>query len=426
MRRGAPLTLLSVLIWAGTAAAEVVPLADLEARALESRTDLRASRADVDEAQAGVEAANSAYYPVVTAAIEATATPGGELVTVDRDGTELVVSGTRTISEGGAFIPRPRVTMGASARGLLYDFGRTASTIRAAESRAEAASALVRSESREIREQVRATYLNWIAAHTIAREAAAAARAAEGRRQRVEGLIAEGARPAADKAEAVAAEAAAKLGAVRAEGALERSRRDLADAVGAALPPGAEPDLTMLEKPPGDASEGVSAVAEALERQRAAALATADRFENRHRPVLSAGIQVGVRAQQTSVFPAYEAGVQMAVPLWDGGAEAAQAAAARAQAEAYGARAAAARAQIERAEAASREAFLRAENEIELATTLVNAAESRLRLAEDRYEQGAGSLEAIADARGSLLDARTELVQAQLHRAAVRLGVPAP
>jgi outer membrane protein TolC len=423
MRRGAV-----ILVWLAVrpALADVVGLSDLEQQTLKARPEPRAAKIESLQAEAAVAGARAAYYPQVNALADGTVAPGGELIEITQDGHTFKVSGTRDISEPGSLLPIPRVTVGVQAKALLYDFGRTAAEVRSAEAKVSAAAARSEAASHELRLQVRGAYLRWIAVFSAAREAAAAARAAEARRARVEALITEGARPAADRAEAVAAEATARLQAIRAEGALERARRDLSDVVGAPLAPNAEPDMSLLETPAAPAEGNGGSALTALAAQQASAVATAERYDIQHRPLLTAAAQAGVREQDANVFPVYEFGVQLSIPLFDGGSQEARAAVARAEAEGYAVRMEALHAQGERAEAASREASARAEQEIEAAQALVTAAENRLKLAEERYEQGAGSLETIAETRGALLEARGELVQARLHRAAVKLGVASP
>jgi outer membrane protein TolC len=225
----------------------------------------------------------------------------------------------------------------------VFDFGRTASRIRAVEHRARSA----RTEERALREDVvrsaREAYLAWTVAY--ARVALAERHQEDGRKRAamVAGAIAEGGRPRADLNAARQDEVALEMEVAGARAGLDHARGALEQVAGATWSDSAVPDLGLLETPAiGDSIDARLASA-ALEQKADAATAVAESFAHEHAPFVSTSAEAGVRGQATSMFPAYRVGITVTVPLWDGGLASAQAQSARAQAESLRSEAVAAR-----------------------------------------------------------------------------------
>ncbi|HWP06236.1 MAG TPA: TolC family protein, partial [Polyangiaceae bacterium] len=194
--------LFSVLCVAASAHAEPVRLEELEQRAVQNRASLVAARSRVDMAEARVDVAKVPYYPTLSATAELDAAPGGRLIKVQdvssTDPTPYTVSGSRTITEQGAFIPRFRYagTMAFSSR--LYDFGRTAASVRAARADRDASAAGVSAERRSVVVEVRAAYLGWLLAFGTRQILAESAADSAALRASVEAHVAAGQRPGAE------------------------------------------------------------------------------------------------------------------------------------------------------------------------------------------------------------------------------------
>lgn len=404
------------------AGAEVVPLEALEARALGERPALEARRQRTRRARAALEIAESASRPSLGLGLDASVAPGGTLAEVeDVDGDRYLVSGSQALGDGGAFDPNFRYGATLRLDATIADFGRTAAATRAARAERSAARAEEQATRAEIVARVRSSYLAWIAAHELVSVAEQTAAAAAARRARVETLVEEGARPESDRAPIRSDEALARLELARAQGRLRQARLVLEEAVGAPLPGAAEPDRTILTRAPAERPPPAEPAVLVLQRQREAARQNARAAERQASPVLSGRAEAGVYGQFDSLFPAYRVGLSLAVPLWDGGRQAAQASALRASAAELDARARDVQAARDAADERARADVESAEARLTIAGELVEACETRLRQAEERYDLGAGSIEAIAEARTTLLRARSEVVLARVDRAAALL-----
>jgi outer membrane protein TolC len=419
-----------VLAWPRDAAAQVVvKLGDLEALALKSRPALDAGAAHTRAAQADIDHAASAYYPTLGLEAQSSIGPGRQLIKVedlDHPGNEYLVQGARTLGDGAsAFAPRFRNDVGLELKGNLYDFGRTSAALNA--SRAARASAQAQEEAarRLIVVNVRGAYLAWLGASELFAIAQQASDEAEQRRAHVEALIGEGARPSADLTPARADAMLAKLELERANSDLRAARLGVEQAVGSPLPAQGEPDRALLEAPALSAAPADDPALRALQLQQQAAREAARAEDNADNPLLSGVASAGVHSQDTSLFPSYAVGVNLAWPLWDGGKSEAAAGAARARADELGARM---REQTEAKQAERDRAQLDTENaaaRIATAQALLQIAAQRVREAEEAYDLGAATLDQVGQARALARRAKTEIVLAQLARADAALRLSA-
>jgi outer membrane protein TolC len=442
-RLGGALGLLVSMLPAA-AAAQVVTLREVEQRALRSRTLDASYTARQESAEADIRQAASARYPQVALKAETTLSPGRTLVDVcarqdvSTEGTgenlrvictqePYRVQGARTLGDDGAWAVQPRHALDITANAPIYDFGRTKASIEAGKAGHAAVLAERAAEEEQLVRSVRAAYLAWLGAHEVALVSEAAARDAEERHARVAALVEQGVRPGVDLAPAQSDALLTKLEVSQARSDLQNARLTLEETIGEALPDGAEPERALLEDVHQISKTGAQQdpAEQALERQRAAALALARSYQLQRRPQLGAALSAGLRVQhsrgETDAFPFYGAGVTLAVPLYDGGLSMASAAGARAQAdqigaelEAHGARREQAR---RRAELESRQAL----ESLAIAQQLLELSQKRLEAAQQGYELGANGIDAIADARSLMRRAQSEVLVAKVAHAQARM-----
>lgn len=414
-----------------------ITLEALEQQALASRPTLAAQQARIRRAAAEVERRGSADNPTVALGSEATLSPGGTLERVagtDLDpANEILVQGIRAIGDRHAFAAQGRYGATLDMSMNLYDFGRTALAVEAARAEQAAADADDRATRREILDDVRAAYLAWLGASEVALISEQAVTDAQARRTFVADLVAEGLKPAADISPVASEETLARLEASRARADVQRARIMLEAAVGAGLPPGAEPDRRALlaippsGNAPGTFEQTADAAVDALEHQRDAARASASMYERQHAPVIGADAQVGIRAQNpiaggglSGAFPVYRVGVSVRVPLWDGGSARASANVARAQADEFAARSRElAEARLSERRQAEAQATA-AEEQLRIARDLFALSDDRVREATERYAEAGGRVEAIAEAHAVRRRASTEIVLAEISAARAR------
>jgi outer membrane protein TolC len=426
----AALVLVVLLAASRSARAEVVPMADLEAHALRARPSLEASDARIVAAKARIDLARSAYSPTVSLLGEASIAPGTQLVEINETavvngGSNYLIGASRKLGDPGAFNPFPRYGVTLDIRGNLYDFGRTGAAVEAARAQQRAFQAEAKQSAREIVRDVRVAYVRWATAHALWSIARDAANAAEARSAHTSAAIEEGARPSADRIASRTEAAFSRLELERSSATLETARLDLGFVSVVDLPADAEPDpnvLTAGASPPATDRAPDPALL-TLKEQRNAAQASARVHDHAFAPILGAQAQTGLQGQGTYLFPAYRVGLNISVPLWDGGADAA----ARAQAEARAAELAAQAADYtqsrdhQRARSAAVQA--QAARRIDLAHELLELTRARLAQLDEGYPLGAATLQELADARASVQRANTELVLAQAMRAEALLGV---
>lgn len=529
--------------WCSVARADVVKLADLEARAVSQRPEIAAGAARIRAAGAEIAAAESTYYPQVSASLDGNLAPGRALIPFKQGGKDYLIAGSQTLSEGGAFRPRPRYGATVGARGTLYDFGRTRSALDAATARQRATEADANARVQVIVLEVRAAYLRWSVAQELwllSKQAEAEARA---RTDRVAGLIAEGAAPPSAATAASAQLNAAASESERAELELETARlelgylsaRDLgpdtlpepsllavgpqpsaanlggssapqgvavgsialridqaasahvpetsgelaakdaqpaaaggAPSVPSGPPTSAAPALTppvtpfaatpsaatpparaspaaaspaatvpgQVANPPGSAAPSgglppsaakaaadVNPQLQALETAREAAGAARRAQGRLSRPALGYRLSAGVEGQDEHFFPIFGVGIDLTVPLWDGGAtSAAEAGARAAEAELS--------AQLDAARARDKHEQARRNLQIEHANKLLALAENAVALAEMRLQQvlegptlATAEQQALAAAETERTKARADLVRAKAARVQLRLGL---
>jgi outer membrane protein TolC len=407
---------LAAMLAPAGAAAEVVTLQALEELALQNQARWEAMEARSAQAGAEVDAARAGKMPTFWMNISGVVAPGSDIEKVRTiDGREVNVRASPTVRESTAFRPNVRYEGTIDLRAPLYD-GPTRAAIKAAEAYRAAAQASSGASRETVLAMVRASYLDWMASHLVHGLAAASAEDAKAHGERIAARVADGDRPGSEldaaryeelQTELVAAEALAKAVA---------AKRLLESAVGTELSPEAEPDTQLLEIDSENLGSNAEWEVEALERQRDAAHQEARMYRKGRAPVLAVVGQTGFAGINEQVFPMYRLGLNLAVPLWDGGRAVAMAHAADAQATELDARARDAR--IAR-NGDQQQALLdrqHAEGQLAIANNLVSVSEKRAGQAQTRYDLGAGDLDALANARAALRDAQSRRVQIQVAR----------
>lgn len=399
------------------ASAEVVTLKELEELALQNQARWEAVEATATQASAEVRAARAGLKPSFWMNVLSVVAPGSDIERVATVDDRVVnVRASPTVNERTAFRPNIRYEGTIDMRIPLYD-GQNRASIRAAEAYQAAAQASSSASRETVLAMVRTAYLDWLATHLDHDFATTSAAEAKAQRERTEARVDDGDRPRSEldvaryqelEAELFASDAAARLGA---------AKRRLESAVGIDLSPDAEPDTGLLAIDSASDTGEREWELEALELQRKAAQQEADMHRKSRVPVLAVIGQTGLAGINDDVFPMYRVGVNLAVPLWDGGRAVSLAQAADARAGELDALTR--DAQLERNDARKQALADRehAEEQLVLAERLVAVSEKRVDQAQTAYELGAGDLEALADSRAALREAQSRRVQIRVGRA---------
>jgi outer membrane protein len=424
------LVALVLALKAAPAHSEVLRLDDVERRALKAHPQLQAQDSRIRRARAQEELARSSARPNIAARVDGTLAPGGDLITITSGDVAYLVQGSRTIDDPRAFVPQFRYSAGIGATATLYDFGRTGLQIDAAKAQVRAESSSVEQVKLKVVLDVRDAYASWLQAEESARIAAEQLERLKEWRTKIDQLIKEGARPSSDAALARYEEQRAELAALRARSARDLALVTLEAAAQTDLPDDASADSALLEQSdqPGAARAAErQAPSAALERQRQAALLGARALDKSHVPVLSGSAEVGVRGQESDIFPVYRVSVGLTVPIWDGGEQSARAAMARADAEELSARLAQARRAESDQERLARTQAEQSEQALKLALQVQASAQTLLDQAVERYQLGSGGIEPVLDAQHTLADAELDVLGARLARLQATLKLrPAP
>jgi outer membrane protein TolC len=416
-RIAAVVAVLVVMLAHERASAEVVTLQELEEQALENQARWEAVEATTTQADAELRAARARKMPSFWMNVMSVIAPGSAIERVlTTDGREVNVQASPTVRETGAFRPNVRYEGTIDMRAPLYD-GQTRASLKAAEAYRAAALASAGASRETVLAMVRAAYLDWLATHLDHGFASSAASEAKAQRARTASRVEDGDRPPAELDTAHYQELQAELAASDAASRLDTARRLLESAVGAELPPGAEPDTTLLSVDSRASGAERKWEIERLELRRDAARQEARMYRKTRVPVLALIGQTGLAGINERVFPMYRLGLNLSVPLWDGGRAISLAHAADARAIELDALSRDAR--LERQDEKERAVIERknAEAQLMIADSLVAVSEKRVDQAETSYDLGAGDLEAVADARAALRDAQARRVQIQVARA---------
>ena len=416
-RVSAVVAVLVAMLAPESASAEVVTLEDLEERALANRARWEAVEAATTQAEAEVKAARARKMPTFWMNVMGVVAPGSNIERVPTtDGREVNVRASPTVSERDAFRPNVRYEGIIDMRAPLYD-GQTRASLKAAKAYRAAAMANADASRETVLAMVRAAYLDWLATHLDHGFAMAEMAEAQKELAQTSSRVADGERPPAELDTARYQELQAELIASDASSRLDAARRLLESAVGEELAPEAEPDTALLALPSEVSAAERTSQIEALELRSDAARQEAEMYRKTRVPVLAVIGQTGLAGVNERVFPMYRLGLNLSVPLWDGGRAVSMAHAADARAIELDALAQDARRErVDRREQALLERA-NAEARLVIADDLVTVSEKRVDQARTSYALGAGDLEDVADARAALREAHSRRVQIQVARA---------
>lgn len=418
-------TLSCALVTSAPARADVLTLAEAEARAIAHDPSVDQADARLAGASAHARTVRASMLPMISADLGASFASGMQLVrTQDSAGRSTWVSGSRTIGETGAFQPFVRYNAGVRIDALQYDFGRTAVRVAGARADARAVEAELEAARETIRERTRAAYLAWLAAHAQRALVELAVLAAEARAAYVDEAASAGARAGADRDVVAYDLLRLRLERTRALAAEDDARYALSALVGSPIEEQTVPDETLLDAfEPATANGSGDASMRALELRREAVAAALRLRRRRHSPVLSGTLRLGISGQNDIFFPTYQAQLLLTVPLWDprNGDSVRDEALAR-MSELESQHHALLDAIASEEERVARARAL-ADEEIRLAEQMQTLAERAALAAEERYRTASSSIELVFAARDRLLDAQTQLLAARLDRVLARWRV---
>jgi len=305
----------------------------------------------------------------------------------------------------------------------LYDGGGARGSIAAAEARAGAAGARTEGVEQAVAARTLQAYLRVLGLDAVLAAADRRIEAVTAESRRVGELLEVGRAPEVDLFRAEAALAAARADRVRVSTALETAERDLARLVGADPSETAARSLQPValagparEPPPREELEArveeTPAVAGARDAL-AAAEAAAEVARGTRRPRLALVGDVKEYGSSAGHFETeWNAGLQVAVPVFRGGALSARAAQAEAARDAAAERLRLARLEAHRDLDRALASLAEARARVEALTEAVTQYQEVVRVEALRLEAGAGVQADYLDAEAALLDARAALVEA--------------
>lgn len=382
-------------LWAQTAPARILTLAQAEATALAQQPRMLAAQQRARAAAERIHAARSSYFPTV--GFNATG------VRVADPGTAIAAGNITTSSVSDRF------AYGGNLAQLVTDFGRTSALVGQARDQAAAQKDLATLTRAQVRLNVREAYYQALGAEAVLR----AAQAAEANRKLVARQLSELARSelrsTLDVQFADVLVNQADLAVVRAQSLVAQSRAHLATAMGLDQPVAAalveqSPSGEMLPAVPDDLlrrAQAERADLQAAEARENAArhLQTADRRLSL--PTLNVLAAAGqIPFHDSTLHDNYAAaGFNLSVPIFNGGlfnAERNEAAhEANASAQDTKQLRLEVNEQVRDAWTSASEAF----QSIAVTARLVAASKEALRLAQDRYQAGLGSIVELNEAQ---------------------------
>ena len=321
-------------------------------------------------------------------------------------------------------------SFGARLSQLVWDFGQSTGRFAAARASAEAQRQAERAAEIQVLLGVRTAYFAARAAKDLVAVSRENLQNQEAHLRQVEGFVEVGTRPEIDLAQARTDRANAQVQVINAENGYEVAKAQLNLAMGVEGP--TSYDVADETLPALDVEEGLTddLLGEALrERPDVASLrsqlraqeSTVASVEGGYLPSL--GLTTGVSDSGPTPGRTYwnwDAGATLTWNLFQGGLTRAQAQEARANLDGLGAQEAALRQQVRLEVEQSRLAVRAARAALEAAGEALANARERLRLADGRYQTGAGSAIELGDAQVAVTSAGAQRVQAQYSLSSAR------
>jgi outer membrane protein len=407
-------------------APRVFKLSDAEHLALASQPQLLVARAQTRAAEAGVELTRSPLLPQVTATGQYTRQTGNF---VPRPG---VIPGTNVTAAASTSLTKSYDfwNVGVTATQLIYDFGQTFEKYRASQATANAERSTERATQFQILVGVRSAYFAARANKDLVAVARETLSAQEKHLGQVQGFVQVGTQPLIALAQQRAAVANAKVQFVNAQNNYETAKAQLNQAVG--LQGGTDYDMgdEMLDPVPDEDQsletlvlKGVAARPEmmSLASAQQAQQATLSAAKGGYGPAFSATAGfTGAGVALDGLVPNWSAALLLTWPIFQGGLTTAQVHQAEAVLSGIDAQKALELLQIQLQIDSARLAVRAAKAAISAAQDATESAHEQLRLAEQRYATGVGSIIELNDAQVTYTAAAAQLVQARYGLASAR------
>ena len=418
----------------------VLHLGDAEDLALKNQPTLRQSHAQTEAADARVEETRAPGLPQLTGVASyqrlRSASFGGRATT----GTTTSVGGAST---GGTSVGSTSISasnssgvdifqFGLSFSQIIVDFGQVYNKTRAAKRAASSFEATEKVVARTAIQNVRRFYFAARAQKALVRVATETVTNLQRHLDQIQGFVRVGTRPEIDLAQAKTDLANGRLSLITAENAYSIGKAQLALAVGDTTLQGRSFDITDDELAPIDGEDApVPQLTQKAIQSRPELLAyerTIDSYDlvarankGAYAPTISAtgsasesGISLG------SLGPAWNVGVSLAWPIFQGGITRGTIREAQANASAARAQLDAEKLQIGLEVEQAEIALVAAKASRAVADDVLFNANERLRLAEGRYAAGVGSVIELGDAQLALTNAAAQIIQTQFQLSSAR------
>jgi outer membrane protein len=361
-------------------------LTDAEARALKNEPRLLAEQFRAQAANKRVTGSRSGYFPQVF----------GNLTAVDANGDSAVAAGALTTSSIST-----RAAGGASLVQMITDFGHTSNLVQSARLQANAAGQDEESTRQSVLMQVREAYFAAQGAESIRKTAQAVLEFRRVTLRQLTALAQSQLRSTLDVQFAQVMVSEAELAVVRADSNVQKAQAQLAASMGEE----GNTNYTLADEPlpaspdPDPSSYLDEAIAnrpdlKALRLQSESATHEARAERDLNYPTVNALAAGGeIPIHDSTIHHDYGAvGININVPIFNGGLYTARAAEAKLEAKAAGKDASLREVEIVRdvrmAWADARDAYL----QIDVTQRLVDEADVAMRLAQARYDAGLGSI----------------------------------
>ncbi len=409
-----------------TSTARIFKLSDAERLALASQPQLLVARAQIRAAEAGVEQARSPLLPQVIATGQYTRQTGNF---VPRPGAipSPNVSPTSSTSLTKSY---DFWNFGVTATQLIYDFGQTFEKYRASQETANAQRATERATQFQILVSVRSAYFTARANKDLVDVARETLRAQEKHLGQVQGFVQVGTQPPIALAQQRAAVANAKVQLVSVQNNYETAKAQLNQAAGVQGGTDYEVGDETLDAVPDEDQSLESLVLKAvaarpemmsLGNAQQAQQATLSAAKGGYGPAFSAAAGfTGAGGALDGLVPNWSAALLLTWPIFQGGLTTGQIHQAEAVLSSIDAQKALELLQIQLQTDSARLAVRAAKTAICAAQDAVESAREQLRLAEQRYATGVGSIIELNDAQVTYTSAAAQLVQARYGLASAR------
>lgn len=426
----------------------VLTLQQLERFAVTQQPQILIARSQIDSAAGTVEQARAGFLPQITAigeysygnsvrptSLQTTTTTAGSSSSSSTTTTGTSSSSQSTGATSGASTitltsPTGFWDFGLSATQLIYDFGQTPGRYRSASETLDSQRFAEKTTLLQVLLSVRSAYFTARADKDLVAVAVETLQDQETHLTQVQGMVQVGTQPQIALAQQRAAVANAEVQLITARNNYETAKAQLNQAVG--LREGTDYDVGDEIIPPVDDEEQPleTLVAKALSarpeiatllKQRQAQEATISATKGAYGPTLSA---LGTVAEEGTALnglqPFWSVGVLLSWPIFQGGLTHGQVRSAEAALANIAGQQALEDLQVRFGVDSAQLAVRAAKATIGAAQDAVTNAREQLRLAEQRYATGVGSIIELDDAQVAYTSAAAQLVQARYSLATAR------